>query len=520
MSNFGQNSGNIEEAIAFYEKTISLNPQHLEAQQNLGNLFAVNGNFAAAISCYQEVLKLNPQSASLHNNLGNCFLAINQITEAISAYEKAISLNPNYPEAIYNLGNAWRLKGDLAAAKKYYEKTISWQPNFTEAHNNLGLVLQEEGCLTAAIDCYQQAIALNPNYPKALNNLGNAFAEQKELEKALSYYQKALDLNPEYIEAYNNLGNVLLTQGKMEEAISYYDKALNLNPLYIDAHYNYANALKFQQKLSEAIARYEYILTLNPQFAEAHKNLGIALLLTGELSRGFAEFEWRWQTKEYQKHSALQPIWDSSNLKDKRILLFCEQGFGDNIQFIRYATIMAEKGAQITVACYPKLVRLFSSISGVEKIVTSGTTVECDQCVPMMSLPHLLGTNSQTIPTEIPYLSPPQPYPFILETPPGTFLKVGIVWAGNPEHKNDHNRSTSLTHFLPLFNLTGIAFYSLQKGSRVKDLRELNLLEKVQDLSDKITDFADTAAAISQLDLVISVDTSVVHLAGALGKPT
>ncbi|MFB2836909.1 FkbM family methyltransferase [Floridanema evergladense] len=509
---------NFAEAIAFYQKSIDLNPQDWEAYKNLANLWAINGNLEQAITCYQKVIYLNPNLAEVHNNLGNCFLAKNQLEDAIAAYQNAVTLNPKYPEAFYNLGNACKAKGDLATAKINYQKTISLKPNFPEVHNNLGLVLQEEGYLAEAINCYEQAIRLNPEYAEAHNNLGNAFEEEKNLEKAIACYQQSLALNPNYIDAYNNLGNVLLSQGKAEEAIACYQKALELNPNYVQAHYNYANALKYQDKWDEAIAQLEYTLTLEPNFAEAHKNLGISLLIKGEFARGFAEYEWRWHTKEYRKIASFQPLWHQGDLQAKKILLLCEQGFGDNIHFIRYAPLIAQQGAHITLACYEELYRLFSTVPGVEEIVTSGTTVEYDYCAATMSLPYLMGTTAETIPANIPYLFPPKTTSIILEAPPETYLKIGIVWAGNPGNTNDRNRSCSLLNFLPLLDIPGIAFYSLQKGAKAQDLTALNLTSKIQDIGEKITDFADTAATINQLDLVICVDTSVAHLAGAMGK--
>lgn len=507
------------EAIAFYQKSIDLNPQDWEAYKNLANLWAINGNLEQAITYYQKVIYLNPNLAEIHNNLGNCFLAKNQLEDAIASYQKAVTLNPKYPEAYYNLGNACKAKGDLATAKIHYEKTISLKPNFPEVHNNLGLVLQEEGYLAAAITCYQEAIKLNPEYAEAHNNLGNAFEEEKNLEKAIACYEKSLALNSNYIDAYNNLGNVLLTQGKAEEAIACYQKALDLNPNYVQAHYNYANALKYLDRLDDAIAKLQYTLTLDPNFAEAHKNLGISLLIKGDFASGFSEYEWRWYTKEYRKIASFQPVWHGGDLQGKKILLLCEQGYGDNIHFIRYAPLIAQQGAHITLACYEELYRLFSSVSGIEKIVTSGTTVEYDYCAPTMSLPYLMGTTTETIPTNIPYLFPPKTTAIILESPPETYLKIGIVWAGNPGNTNDRNRSCSLLNFLPILDIPGIAFYSLQKGAKAQDLTALNLTQKIQNIGEKINDFADTAAVINQLDLVICVDTSVAHLAGAMGKP-
>ena len=263
---------------------------------------------------------------------------------------------------------------------------------------------------------------------------------------------------------------------------------------------------------TEALACYRQALVLAPNFPEAHENLGMILLLYGNLRTGFAEYEWRCQTKKYLRRSFPYPLWDGSDLQGQKIILICDQGYGDAIQFIRYVPLITELDGKIIVVCQEPLLRLFSTVAGIEQLIIEAI-VEFDVHAPLMSLPHLMGTTLDTIPAQIPYLTAPKPYPFILQSPAETYLKVGIVWAGSPGNQNDRNRSCNFSDFSSILKIPGIAFYSLQKGS------EITNLGGVQDLSGKLNDFADTSAIIEQLDLVITVDTSVAHLAGALGKP-
>ncbi|MCL1470794.1 FkbM family methyltransferase [Argonema antarcticum] len=508
----------LEDAIASYQQAVTLNPSNAEAYNNLGYAFEEQGKVEEAIASYQQSIAANPHNAEAHYNLGNIFDAAGKLEEAIASYQQAIALNPDYANAHYNLGVALWKQDKLEDAIASYQKALTLNPNDAEAHNNLGNALQEQGKLEDAIASYQKALTLNPNYAQAYNNLGNALQEEGKLEDAIAHYQKALALNPHNAEAHNNLGNAFEEWGKLEDAIAYYQQALILNPNYANAYNNLGNILLAQGKLAEAQTLLRQALILKPNFAEAHQNLAISLLLTGDFKNGFAEYEWRWQTKEFIRKSLPYPIWDGSSLQGKTILLVCEQGFGDNIQFIRYAPLIAQLGCRVIVVCYEALLRLFSTVAGIEQIVTTGAIVQFEIHAPLLNLPHLFGTTLETIPASIPYLEAQQPYPFTLQAPPETLLKVGIVWAGSSAHKNDRNRSCELKHFLSLLDIPQIAFYSLQKEPKAADLAKIGIV-KVQDLSEKFNDFADTAAAIAQLDLIISVDTAVAHLAGAMGKP-
>ncbi|MBD2089388.1 tetratricopeptide repeat protein [Microcoleus sp. FACHB-1515] len=375
----------------------------------------------------------------------------------------------------------------------------------------LGNALRRQGKLQEAIAAYRQSIALSPK-PTAFNNLGVTLRQCGDQAGAIACYQQALKLNPSYVDTRFNLGNALKDQDDLMGAIEQYRLAIALKPNQPNVWVNLGNALKAQGKLAEAIECYRHVLAIDPQNASAHNNLGQALLQAGDWLNGFAENEWRWRVENYAwpRPPLPQPRWDGSDLTGKTILLYAEQGFGDTIQFIRYAPLVAAKGGRVIVECQPPLVRLLQTVSGIEKVIPRGEPLpEFDFQIPLLSLPHRFGTSIQTAPAEIPYLQPPASS---IALPESTGLKVGIAWAGSPTNRGDRYRSCGIDRFLPLLEIPGIAFYSLQKGAEVADERIINL-----DL--QLGDFADTASAIAQLDLVITVDTAVAHLAGALGKP-
>jgi thioredoxin-like negative regulator of GroEL len=379
----------------------------------------------------------------------------------------------------------------------------------------------QAGRLAHAEQMYRQILKQQPNNVQALHRLGVIASQVGKHEKAIPFYQKVLALVPNFAEAHFNLASALHNQDKIEEAIAHYQQGLTLNPNYPEVHLNLGAALKSQGRLEEAIAHYQQALTLNPNYPKAHYNLAEALLQHGDLSQGFTEYEWRWQLPHCPPRRFLQPLWDGSNLQGRRILLHAEQGLGDTIQFIRYAPLVAQQGGYVIVECQTPLLRLLATVPGINQLVAQGAALpQFDVHLPLLSLPHLLGTTLETIPAQIPYLSPPESHDFRLEAPQGTRLKVGIVWAGSPENPNNRHRSLDLDYFLKLLDVPGVAFYSLQKEPGAADLARLGDQQgRVQDLSDRVHDFADTAAAVAQLDLVITVDTSVAHLVGALGKP-
>lgn len=378
----------------------------------------------------------------------------------------------------------------------------------------------QAGRLAQAEQLYRQILQQQPNSIQALHRLGILASQVGKHEQAIPFFQKVLALAPNFPEAHFNLASALQKQDKIEDAIAHYQRGLALNPSYPEVYLNFGAALKAQGRLENAIASYQQALILKPNYPKARYNLALALLQHGELRQGFTEYEWRWQLPHNPPRNFSQPLWDGSNLQGKRILLHAEQGLGDTIQFIRYAPFVASRGGYVIVECQAPLIQLLQTVPGIHQLVAQGETLpQFDVHVPLLSLPHCLDTTLETIPTQIPYVSPPASHHLKLDAPQGTLLKVGIAWAGSPKNPNNRHRSLDLAYFSTLFDIPGVAFYSLQKELPAAELARLaDYKGRIQDLSNQLHDFTDTAAVVLQLDLVITVDTSIAHLAGALGK--
>jgi tetratricopeptide (TPR) repeat protein len=445
------------------------------------------GRLAQAEQIYRQVLQQNPQQAEALNLLGVIACQHGKLEEGITLYRQALALQPAFTGARENLCLAlWKQgKSLIEEATNAYSQIVTFEPSNIQAFSNLGLILQDQNKLDESIAYYQQALAVEPNHPDTLNNIGVILQRQGKPGTAIFYHRRALAAKPDFVEAHISLGTALQEQGKLAEATACYDRALELNPT-------------------------------NPQ---ARYNRSLMYLTAGDYQRGFTEYEWRFKTGEFVPCPFPQPVWDSSNLQGRTLLLHAEQGMGDTIQFIRYAAIIAQKGGRMVLTCHQPLMRLLSTIPGIEQLVPLGHPLpEFHTYAPIMSLPRILGTTMETLPAEVPYLQAP-PSNLRLDAPPETRLKIGIVWAGGNLYKRNQSRSCQLKHFQRILQVPQVAFYSLQKGIPQLDLLELGWESQVQDLSSQLQDMAETAAAIAQLDLVITVDTAVAHLAGALGKP-
>ena len=409
--------------------------------------------------------------------------------------------------------------GRFTEAERVCRRILQQESDRVEALQILGVALCSRGESIAAIPYLQRVVQLQPNAAEGWGNLGTALQEQGRQEEAIAHFNRAIALSPDYADAYYNLALVLQAQDRLEEALFYSQQTIALKPKFADAYYNQGFLLRRLGRLEEAIAHYRMATQLAPQSAGAHKNLGHALLLTGDLQQGFQEYEWRWRQPGWSPRPFVQPLWDGSPLNGKTILLHAEQGFGDTLQFIRYAALVRDRGGRVVVECQPSLLRLLETVTGIDQLLAQGTALPAfDVHAPLLSLPRLLGTALETIPAPVAYVSPPANHALRLEVPSRHRLKVGIAWTGNPNHKNNRDRSCALDQFQPLCQLPQVSFFSLQKDAPAADLQALAALH-IQDLSQALYDFADTAAAIAQLDLVITIDTAVAHLAGALGKP-
>ena len=422
------------------------------------------------------------------------------------------------------LAIAWKLfqAGDLAGALRVYSKVVEIEPRVVAAWQMIAAIHQLQGRLDQAITSYEQVLGLDPNHVEALNNLGVALHSQGKIESALDCLQRAARLEPDYADAHSNLGNVLQEQGKLDEAVASYRQALRLEPAYFDALNNLGNTLRAQGKLAESAAAYERALHVKPDNPQVRMSRALCWLQMGDFERGWAEYEWRLNCKEFSIPAFRHPRWDGSPLQGRPILLYADHGLGDSIQFIRYAPMVKARGGRVIVACQAPLARLMATCPGVDQVVAEGSLLpDFAFYAPLMSLPRIFGTSLASIPAQVPYLAAETALveQWHRELGQGGGFRIGIAWQGNPRYLRDRQRSFRLGQLEPLAHFAGVRLFSIQKGFGIEQIAELDGRFAVTDIGSRFTDFMDTAAVMREIDLVITLDSSLAHLAGALGAP-
>jgi tetratricopeptide (TPR) repeat protein len=485
------------------------------------------GRFAEAETLYRQAVARNANDPRAMHLLGTLLIQRHQPAQAVPILRSAARIAPDVPDLQFALGDALRLSGAPAEAEHAYQKSLSLRPLYPIAHNALGLALVVQGKLDAAIASWQRAIQLKSDYAEPHANLGTALAQQKKFAEAVPVLCRAVELNPKFAPAHNNLANVLDELQDFDSAIRHWRTAIELQPAYLDALVNVGRRLQLLGRNDEAIDVLTRAVTLKPDHGSARFLRGLCLLTRGDLASGFADYGFRTQTPELNIHgrSFPQPAWDGrSDLTGNTILIHAEQGIGDTIQFVRYAPLLADRGARVIVECPPDIATVLQTVRGVARVIPRTESLPSfDLHAPLLDLPRLFGTTLETIPSTLPYLAADRErtinWMTELSSVAGVGKRVGLVWSGNPKHNNDKNRSLPLRAFEPLAALSHITFISLQKGPGAAQLTDPTLNLKPIDPTPRLHDFADTAALIKQLDLVITVDTSVAHLAGALGQP-
>jgi tetratricopeptide (TPR) repeat protein len=457
------------------------------------------------------------QSALSHHQAG-------RLAEAEKVYRQILAQQPDHAEALHLLGVLARQSGHSDAAVKLIRQAIRLKPDHAAAHGNLGNALKDLGQLDEAVVCYRQAIRLMPDHADAHCNLGNALKDLGQLDEAIASYRHAIRLKPDFAEAQSNLGSALTGMGRFGEAVVACRQAARLKPDLPEAHNNLGNALQGKGQFEEAIAALRQAIVLNPKLPEAHNNLAFALLARGDFEQGWEEYEWRWKCKDLPPaRNFAQPQWDGCPLEGRTLLLHTEQGLGDAIQFIRYVPLVAQRGGITIIECQAELQRLFQTVAGrCEVVARSQPLPAFDLHCPLLSLPGVFGTNLANIPNIVPYLSPDpalvDAWNRTLGSPDGQ-LRVGLAWAGSPRFKADRTRSLNLQQLALFVAVRGVKFYSLQKGPAGEQAKNPPPGLELVDLGPQLNDFADTAAVMSLMDLIITTDTSVPHLAGALARP-
>ncbi len=516
--------GRHAEAAQFLAQAVAIDARNPFAFFHLGCAQQELQRLAEAIASYDRAAELKPDFAEAFNNRGNALTALGRRAEALLSFDRAIALKPDFLLAHYNRGNLLRDLGRPAEALAACERALALKPDLVEAWHNRGAVLAELGQYDAALQSYDRALALRPQYAEALSSRGNLLRKMNRHDEALASYGRALALRPDYAAAFTDRGNALSELGRLDEAVADYDRALALDPGQVEALANRGNALRNLLRCREAIASYERALSLDPDNAEAHANLGWTLLLTGDFARGWEEFEWRWRTKQMQaqRRDFVAPLWrGDASLAGKTILLHAEQAFGDTIQFCRYASAVAKLGANVVLEVQPSLQSLLSGLEGVTRVLARGAPLPpFDYHAPLLSLPLALKTELASIPAPIPYLAASGDKEKAWREKLGASKRprIGLCWSsGNRAHRDLAKRSIPL-ELLAALRSDLIELISLQK--ELSPVEAATLAQwGVPHCGDALEDFSDTAALIAAMDLVISIDTGVAHLAGALGKP-
>jgi tetratricopeptide (TPR) repeat protein len=521
--------------------------QHLQA-----------GRSADAEQCCRNILAEDPVHSDALHLMGLIAARANLLDSAVEFFAQAIRHNPNNPDYFSNLGLVLQRQGRLEEAAKIYDRALSLNPNFAEGWNNFGLVLQKLDRSDEAVSSYQRALKIDPRHLNAVNNLGKLLFELDRYEEALPFlelsnqiksgdagiynmrgvclqrlmkfeealvnYDRAVAINPDFPEAHNNIATVHQAFGRHDKALVSLDRALASRPSYGEALINRAITLFELRRIDQAFASFDRAIAVMP----AHAHFGAALfrLLIGDFDAGWAAREWRWKIPalELKERKFSQPLWRGDEpLAGKTILLHSDEGLGDTIQFVRYAPMVADLGAEVILEIEDALQVLLGDLPGISHCVpkSRGELPAFDFHCPLTSLPLAFRTRIETIPSAPSYLPAPaetRRRPWEDRLGPRDRPRVGLVWSGSLTHKNDRNRSLALRALSPILDLDA-TFVSLQKGVRPEDKAFLQQRPDVLDVEQHLLDFVDTAALISCLDLVISVDTSVAHLAGALGCP-
>lgn len=513
-----------DEAEAAYRRALALDAHLTRACFNLAVVLAEQGRLTEAEEAYRAVIAREPSYHGVWLNLGNVLTDQNKLDGAEGAYRRALDADPDDPGLLCNLGAVLYRQGLLEDAIVHYRRAITLVPGNAAALRLLGLVLHEAGRLHEAAEIYGRAFALDSSDHVIASNLGACLPELGTLDEAIAACEHALLLKPDHAPAWTNLGIILEKQERTEDAVAAHRCAVVADPVYAKGHANLAVALRNAGEIDEALAVSHRAIALDPEQPLAQYNHAHFLLMNGDFSNGFETYRWRRKCKTLSDGDPTlsEPEWQGEPLHGRTLLLFAEYGLGDALHFVRYLPMVAARGGRFILQVQPALVSLLRQLRDVTVIPRGEVLPPFDLQVPLMSLPRIFGTTLDTVPADVPYLHPdPEKLPRWRAALGGvTALKVGVVWAGNPRHKGDRQRSLSAEAVLPRLVMPGVQLYSLQKEPRAEDAPVLTALgNDIIDLAPALNDFSDTAAAVAALDLVVAVDTSVAHLAGALGRP-
>ena len=522
-----QRLNRLEESVKSYDRALELQPQFPEALVSRGNALRGQQRFDEALASYDRALALCPDYYRALLKRANVLRILRRLEEALVCYDRALELKPDLPWACYDRGTLLEELQRHGEALASFERALALRPEFAEAVNGLGVTLLAVQLPEEALARFERALALRPDYPEALVNRGNALNLLRRPEQALADFDAALTLRPDDVVALNNRANVLRILQRPAEALLACERALKLRPDFVEALNNRGNILEALYRPEEALQSYGRALALRPDYAEIHWNAGVCRLRIGDFERGWAEHEWRRKVARFAPDYPVFPQqqWlQEKSRAGETVLLYAEQGLGDTIQFCRYAELLARLGLHVILEVQPQLKSLLSRLEGSAVVVGKGEPLpNFDFYSPLMSLPFAFATTLTTIPDRSPYIFA-DPHKIELWRQRlgdrGGMRRLGIAWSGFGGHANDVNRSMSLQLLVKaIISKVPAEFVSLQKEVRPADREVLARDRDIRHFEDLLEDFSDTAALIHEMDLVISVDTSVAHLAGAMGKP-
>jgi tetratricopeptide (TPR) repeat protein len=554
-------AGRLDDALALCEKALKRNSSQADALHLKGIITFQKGDAQAALEILDAAITAAPKNAAYHNSRGLVLKAQGRRDDAVETFERVIGLAPRFALAYCRLGQVLDTRGEHDAALALFREAQTLAPNdagiaqalaraearpkggggpsaasvhrrgATDSPETLQACLRLVGRKdkVPALVAFRRLIAEFPDHAESHRRFGDLLLGLGRCEEAVVAYRRALTFNPVDADAQTNLGVALHQLGRFEEACAAFDTALDLAPGSVAAYYNLGCALSDLGRHAQAVEQFARATAREPDHASAHWNSSSSLLALGHFKEGWAEYEWRFQSSSVLDQIGRRhfdaPRWDGSPLDGGRVFIHCEQGVGDVIQMARYLPQIIERGARPVLECQPELARLLgTSLDGIAEVVArrdDGAVRAAHDCyLPVMSLPGLFETTLETIPQTVPYISAPAALAeHWAARLAGQGLAVGLVWAGRPAHRNDRRRSCRLADFAPLAAVSGVRFFALQKGDAAAQATQPPDGLAIESLDSELDDFADTAGAVANLDLVISVDTAVVHLAGAMGRP-
>ena len=515
--------GRLDLAAPVLRDLLAFDPGHAEAWYKLGNVLKDLNRPSEALASYHRAIELRPRYTAAHCNRGVVLLALGRLDEALSEFREAAEIDPNDAIAHYNCATAQHSLNQSAPAFESYSRALELNPGYAEAYFSRGRLHEESARWREALSDFDHVIAIKPNIRQAHFHHGNVLVQFGRWDDALASYDRAVSCDPEHALAHLHRGNVLRQLQRWDDALSSYNRAIALKPDQMDGYFNRGVLFEQLKRFPEAVASFNLAIAIRPDFAPAQYNRALALLTTGDLVRGFENYEWRWKNRgtllDPATYHGMAPLWfGHESLNHKIILVFSEQGLGDTLQFCRYIKLLAALGAKVVLEVQPPLVELLADIEGASAVIPRGGKVQyCDFKCALLSLPLAFKTTLENIPAERKYLhaDPARIARWQARLGPRTRPRIGLAWSGNAQYPNDHQRSmplATLIEHLP----REFEYFCLQRDVRAPDRASLEANPFIVDHS---LDFVDTAALCECLDLVITVCTSVAHLAGALGRP-